>query len=204
MNKTLALILLWLPCVALGTPVPLDNIPGVNLVGVRLEMTKAELLAVRPQATSVTASGNTEQLGEMVPNGPTYWFEFRDGKLIHVLASPARTPASQQSQQTRAMLQALTTRFGAPTKINFGRQRRGAALQVAGAQFDLADEYSNTKVLLESNEVSMRVSVFKTDLEPPVKTTIPFAQMSNATQQQAAATATPAPAIRDFLNELLP
>jgi hypothetical protein len=203
MNRIVMFSLLF-ACVAFGAPVPLDDIPGLNLAGVRLEMTKAELAAVRPQAATVTSHGNFEQLAELTPNGSGYLFEFKDGKLVHVLTSFARMPASQQLQQTQALLSAFTTRFGAPTRSTFGRQRRGVAYQVAGADFDLNSEYSNATVLLESNEVDMRVSIFKTDLQPPVKTRIPFAQMVNETQQHANPSATSSPAIRDFLNELLP
>ena len=199
MNKIVPLSLLF-ACVALAAPVPLDEIPGVNLAGVSLEMTRAELVAVRPQAKSVVSSGNFEQFVELVPDGPAYFFEFWDGKLVHVIASPGEMPASQRAQQTQVLLNALTTRFGAPTRVAFGRIADGAAHQVAGAEFDLSSEYSHTRGLLESNEITMRVSIFKTDVEPPLEISIPFAQVLEMTRQQSP----PPPPVRDFLNELLP
>jgi hypothetical protein len=122
-------------------------------------------------------------------------------ELVHVMASPGEMPASQRAQQTQALLNALTTRFGAPTRVVFGRLAGdGAAHQVAGAQFDLSSEYSDTRGLLESNEVAMRVSISKTDVEPPVETSIPFTEVLKVAHRRSP----PAPPVRDFLNELLP
>lgn len=204
MNKSLSFILMLLSQLSFGSPVPLEDIPGINLPGVWLEMTKEELVTARPQARSISISGTLEQLGEVVPNGPTYLFELRAGKLVHALASPVRVNSSQQFLNTSSVFTAFRTRFGDPSKTTFGRLRKGAAYQVTGAHFDLGGEFDETKALIEGNEVAVRVSVYKTNLEVPIELMVPFAQVANQAQRRALPNATPAPAIRDFINELLP
>jgi hypothetical protein len=123
MNK-LFLLISMLTATSFGAPVPLDNIPGIDLPGVQLEMTREALLARYPNAVSMAATTDNV-FGDSLPGGGTLLFEFKDNKLASLTVTRLKNSPERQAQQTRQWISDFRTQFGNPTKIEFGKLRRG-------------------------------------------------------------------------------
>jgi hypothetical protein len=177
-------------------------LPGFETAQVTLGMTEAQLKAVRPAASEVLRAGNIVQIAESRAPGDTYFYEFRAGSLVCVTAARQRPAEAVQREQTAVLMQLLRTNYGEPTKAQFGRLNANAQpIRVEGAVFSYGGQQNPTGVLFESNELEWRISIFKNQLNPPVEIYVSFEQLSQAIPGGAQ---TPAPAIKDFVKELLP